>query len=99
METASRSLRDLEAKLLEREQQLDRKVDILDSKERRLLKTEKAFEQHREKAAADEARIEEMIREQQQRLESLAGMDRAEGAREAHLPAGRERSAICGPAR
>ncbi len=78
LETASRSLRDLEAKLLEREQQLDRKVDILDGKERRLLKTEKTFEQHREKAAADEAMIEEMIREQQQRLESLAGMDRAE---------------------
>ena len=78
METAKRSLRDLEAKLLEREQQLDRKVDVLESKERTLGKMEGELEQREENLGAEEARIEAMIRQQQQRLETLAGINQVE---------------------
>ena len=67
METAKRSLRDLEAKLLEREQQLDRKVDVLESKERSLFKTEQDQERREKNIKAEEAEIDAMIRQQHQR--------------------------------
>ena len=78
METAKRSLRDLEAKLLEREQQLDRKVDVLESKERSLFKTEQDQERREKNIKAEEAEIDAMIRQQHQRLESLAGISQIE---------------------
>ena len=78
METAKRSLRDLEAKLLEREQQLDRKVDVLESKERSLFKTEQDLERREKNIKAEEAEIDAMIRQQHQRLESLAGISQIE---------------------
>ena len=70
--------RQLEAKLHEREQQLDRKVDVLESKERTLGKMEGELEQREENLGAEEARIEAMIRQQQQRLETLAGINQVE---------------------
>ena len=78
LETNRRNLRDLEAKLLEREQQLDRKVDVLESKERSLIKTEQEQE-HREAAIATEkARAADMVHQQSQRLQELAGISQAE---------------------
>ena len=81
LEGSKRSLRDLEAKLLGWERQLDRKVDVLESKERSLLKGEQELEQREENLIVEEASIESMIRQQHQRLESLAGISRAEARR------------------
>ncbi|MEE2658101.1 MAG: ribonuclease Y [Candidatus Latescibacterota bacterium] len=78
LENSRRSLRELESNLLEREQQLDRKVDILESKERSLLKTEQQFDQREAKIAEEEARTRDAIRQQRLRLEELAGISTAE---------------------
>ena len=81
IESSKRSLRDLEGKLLEREHQLDRKVDLLDGKERQLTKTEAEQEKRGQEIQAEESRVDVMVRQQQQRLESLAGMSRDEARR------------------
>jgi ribonuclease Y len=78
IETSKRSLRDLEAKLLEREHQIDRKVDILESKERSLIKTEQDMEGREESIKSAKAEADAMVRQQHQRLESLANMSQAE---------------------
>jgi ribonuclease Y len=76
--TSKRALRDLEARLLEREHQLDRKVDVLESKERNLLKAEQELESREENIKVKEATVDAMIRQQRQHLESLANMTQAE---------------------
>jgi ribonucrease Y len=72
------ALRELENRLQEREQQLDRKVDILENKERSLNKQETLLARREEGISAEEAKIEQMIAEQRQRLERLAGMTQTE---------------------
>lgn len=72
------ALRDLESGLSEREQQLDRKVDVLESKERSLVKNEEELTGREQQIGADETRVDEMVREQRDRLEELGGMTRAE---------------------
>jgi ribonuclease Y len=81
IESSKRSLRDLEGKLLEREHQLDRKVDLLEGKERQLTKTETEMEKRADEIQAEESCVEVMVQQQQQRLESLAGMSRDEARR------------------
>ena len=71
-------LRELESSLLEREQQLDRKVDVLESKERTLVKTERELTNREQQIGADETKIGDMLQEQRDRLEELAGMSRSE---------------------
>jgi ribonucrease Y len=78
MENNRRALRELEAKLLDHEQQLDRKVDLFESKERSLIKGEHELETREAEIAAKETRIGEMMRLQSQRLEELAGLSQAE---------------------
>ena len=78
IESSKRSVRELEGKLLEREHQLDRKVDLLEGKERQLTKAEGELEKRAEKIQSGESRVDTMIHQQQQRLESLAGMSRDE---------------------
>ncbi len=78
MEASKRSARELEARLAEREQQLDRKVDVLESKERSLVKNEEDLTRREQQIGTDETRIEDMLREQRDRLEELGGMTRAE---------------------
>ncbi|MFA6107489.1 MAG: ribonuclease Y [Candidatus Latescibacterota bacterium] len=78
LEADRRALRELEARLVEREQQLDRKVDLLESKEATLVKTEQEQEQREATIAADETRLTELVRQQNQRLEELAGLTQAE---------------------
>jgi len=78
LENAKRGLRELEGKLLEREQQLDRKVDVLASKERSLLKHEQELGRREQGIAAAEATAEEMVLQQRLRLEQLAGISQAE---------------------
>ena len=51
MEASKRSARELEARLAEREQQLDRKVDLLESKERTLVKSDQDISQREEVVA------------------------------------------------
>lgn len=77
-ENNRRALRELEAKLLEREQQLDRKLDLLESKERSLIKGEQEQEQREMAIRAEEARVSELVRQQNQRLEELAGLTQVE---------------------
>ena len=74
IETSRRSLRNLEAKLLEREPQLDRKVDILDSKERSLIKTEQDLKHREENIKATKGEVDAMVQQQRQLLESMANM-------------------------
>jgi ribonuclease Y len=78
LETNRRALRDLEAKLVEREQQLDRKVDLLESKDAALTRTEQEQEQRETNLVAEEARVGDLIRQQSERLEELAGLTQAE---------------------
>ncbi|MDE2705112.1 MAG: Rnase Y domain-containing protein, partial [Gemmatimonadota bacterium] len=77
-ETQRRSLRDLAAKLLEREQQLERKIDLLTSKEREQLKNEQDLDRREAAIAADEARAQDLVREQSRRLVELAGISQQE---------------------
>ncbi len=81
LENARRSLRQFEADLEEREQQLDRKVDVLESKERSLLKTEQEQSRREESITAEEARVGDMTRQQRQRLEEIAGLSMPEARR------------------
>ena len=81
IESSRRSLRELESKLLAREQQLDRKVDVLESKERTLIKTEQELAAREESVVKEEAGVEELETLQRQRLEELAGMSRSEALR------------------
>jgi len=81
LEANRRGLRDLETKLLEREQHLDAKVDILEGKERSLLKGEQELERREATIAAEQGRIMDMVRQQSQRLEQLAGLTQAEARR------------------
>lgn len=80
-ENTRRALRELEASLHEREHQLDRKVDILESKERSLNKQEAQMARREETISAEETKVEQMVGEQRQRLERLAGMSQAEARR------------------
>ena len=77
-ETQRRSLRDLAAKLLEREQQLERKIDLLTSKEREQLKNEQDLNRREAAIAAAETQAQGLVREQSQRLEELAGISQQE---------------------
>ena len=78
LEERKRSQRNLEDKLREREQQLDSKFDILDGKERDLLKTEKALEEREHAVEASERDVQELVLQQRKQLEGLAGMTQPE---------------------
>ena len=78
LENSRRSQRSLETKLQEREQQLDRKVDILESKERSLIKGEQEMERREITIGTEEKQLSEMVQRQSQRLEHLAGLSQAE---------------------
>ena len=78
IEVSKRSLRELETNLLEREQQLDRKVDVLESKERSQTKAEQELERRETDIKAAESEIDAMTRQQRQRLESLAEITQAD---------------------
>ena len=78
LERTRGSLRELESGLLDREQQLDRKVDVLESKERSLVKTEEELTGREQQIVDDEARAQESLRQQRVLLEELAGMTRPE---------------------
>ena len=80
-EGAKRELREQEAKLQEHEQQLDRKVDVLASKERTLVKQEQEQERREEHTAAAEKEAEALVLQQRQKLEHLAGLSQAEARR------------------
>ena len=81
LEDAKASVRTLEVQFHEREQQLDRKVDVLESKERSLVNTEKELETREAVIVSEEAEVDTMIRQQRQRLESLAEMSQADARR------------------
>ena len=78
LEERKRSQRNLEDKLREREQQLDSKFDILDGKERDLLKTEKALEEREHAVETSERDVQELVLQQRKQLEGLAGMTQPE---------------------
>ena len=80
-ETQRRSLRDLAAKLLEREQQLERKIDLLTSKEREQLKNEQDLDRREAAIAAAETQAQDLVHQQSQRLEELAGISQQEARR------------------
>jgi ribonucrease Y len=77
-ESNRRALRKLEVQLREREQQLDRKVDVLESKEQGLIKGEQELSERGAEIASQEERAGAMVAEQSQRLEQLAGLSRAD---------------------
>ena len=67
--------------MLERERQLERKVDVLESKEHNLTVTAKEFQHREQQIASSEAEAEAMVRQQVQLLESLAKMTQADARR------------------
>ena len=78
LENRKHSQRKLENELREREQQLDSKFDILDGKERDLLKTEKALGDREHAIEESERDVQELVHQQRKQLESLAGMTQPE---------------------
>ena len=78
IESSRKTLRELETKLHDREQQLDRKVDVLESKERTLLKLEEEIATRELTIVNEEARAQEQETVHLQRMEELAGMSREE---------------------
>ena len=80
-ESQKRALRNLEAKLLGREQQLDRKVDVLESKGRSQVKNERDLEDREAAIGSAETQAQDMIRQQSQRLEELADISQQEARR------------------
>ena len=81
-ETQRRSQRDLAAKLLEREQQLERKIDLLTSKEREQLKNEQDLDRREAAiAAAERPKPKTSSDQQSRRLEELAGISQQEARR------------------
>lgn len=82
LEAAKRASRELAASLADREQQLDRKVDVLESKERLLVKSEQDISQRESAVAAEETRVQEMVLEQQERLQEVARITQAEARAE-----------------
>jgi ribonuclease Y len=81
IEAAKRALREFETGLQSREQQLDRKVDVLESKERSLLKTELDLDGRQETISTEETQVRDMIRQQRLRLEEIAGIKTADARR------------------
>lgn len=81
LEKSKRAVRTLEGQLLERERQLERKVDVLESKEHNLTVTAKEFQHREQQIASSEAEAEAMVRQQVQLLESLAKMTQADARR------------------
>ena len=80
-ESQKRTLRDLEANLTERDQQLDRKVDVLESKERSQIKSEQELERREAALATAETRVQDLVRQQSLQLEELAGISQQEARR------------------
>jgi len=80
-ESQKRTLRNLEANLIERDQQLDRKVDVLESKERSQIKSEQELERREAALATAETRVQDMVRQQSLQLEELAGISQQEARR------------------
>ena len=80
-ESQKRALRNLETNLLERDQQLDRKVDVLERKERSHIKIEQELERREGALTTAETLAQEMVRQQSQRLEELAGISQQEARR------------------
>ncbi len=78
LETRKRAQAQVESKLAEREQQLDRKFDILDGKERSLLKTESELEQRGVELTNAEASVRDLVQQQRKRLEESAGLTLSE---------------------
>lgn len=64
----------LEARLIDRERRLDKKVDILNNKERSLRNREREVGTRERALQAKDTQLSEMIQEQNQRLERMAGM-------------------------
>lgn len=80
-ETQRRALRDLEAKLLEREQQLERKIELATSKEREQHKTAQDLARRDAAIATAETQAQDLAREQSRLLEELAGLSQQEARR------------------
>ena len=80
-ESQKRTLRNLEANLIERDQQLDRKVDVLESKERSQIKSEQELERREAALATAETRVQDLVRQQSLQLEELAGISQQEARR------------------
>ncbi len=80
-ETQRHSLRAQAAKLLEHEQQLERKIDLLTSKEREQVKNEEDLNRREAAIVAAEVQAQDLNREQSRRLEELAGISQQEARR------------------
>ena len=77
-EETKQELRNLESKLHEREQQLDRKVDVLESKERGQFKHEEDLNEREEQIKSSEEVLKKGLLEQNRRMEELASLSQAD---------------------
>jgi ribonuclease Y len=69
-----REIQAQEKRLLQKEEHLDRKVGQLDAREEELLKRERGVAQQEERLAARDRELDDLIRQQGEKLESIAGM-------------------------
>lgn len=67
-------LQQLEAKLLDQERKLDRKVDLLSRKEGELRQLERELKEKERAVQAKDAQLSELIKEQISQLERISGM-------------------------
>jgi len=63
-----------EKRLLQKEEHLDRKVGQVDAREEELLKRERGVAQQEERLAARDRELDELVRQQGEKLELIAGM-------------------------
>ncbi|MBM4294417.1 MAG: ribonuclease Y [Deltaproteobacteria bacterium] len=77
-------LNQLERRLLQKEEHLEKKGDLLDDRDAELVKKHKSVAQQEEELKGQAARYQQLIAEQNARLEQLAGMTAAQ-ARESLL--------------
>ncbi len=69
-----REIQAQEKRLLQKEEHLDRKVGQVDAREEELLKRERGVAQQEERLAARDRELDELVRQQGEKLESIAGM-------------------------
>jgi len=74
-------LKELEKRLMQREENLDRKVDLLDGKEKELVQKEGEINKIKERMGSQEEELNRVLAEEKQKLQRAAGMSSEEAKR------------------
>jgi len=74
-------LKELEKRLMQREENIERKVDLLDHKEKELVQKESEFDKAKQRIARQEEELNRVLEEEKQKLQRAAGMSSEEAKR------------------